>query len=79
LELALVRCTTAKVELLTAATAFCKALDEEQRADEALAALGATPPRVGLDRVTYAAWQVHRGQAFWDRTPAEATPLKAAQ
>jgi citrate lyase alpha subunit len=78
LELALVRCTTAKVALLEAAELFRKALDEEQRADEHAASLGITPPRLELDRVTYAAWQVHRGQAFWDRTPAEATPLRDA-
>ena len=79
LELALTRSTRAKLALIDAAETFRKALDEEARADDALVKLGATPARIELDKVTYAAWQVHRGAAFWDRAPADPIPLKAVE
>ncbi len=79
LQLVLDHSTRSKVRLLEAAEQFLKALDEEQKADNAVIELGATPTRLELDRVTYAAWQVHRGHAFWDRQPADPVPLKAVE
>jgi hypothetical protein len=79
LQLALDRSTRSKVALLEAAEKFVRALQEEQVADQAVIELGATPTRIDLDRVTYAAWQVHRGQAFWDREPADPVPLRVAE
>ena len=79
LELALDRCTRSKLQLIEAAQQFVRALQEEQVADQHAIDLGVTPPRLELDRVTHAAWQVHRGDAFWDREPADPTPLRVAE
>jgi hypothetical protein len=79
LQLILDRCTRSKLNLIAAADDFKRALEEEQRADQEAIAIGVTPPRLELDRVTHAAWQVHRGDAFWDREPADPVPLRVAE
>ena len=77
LELALSRCMKSKLRLLEVQRELLKALNEDREADKAALALGITPPAVTLERELHAARQMHRGDAFWEREPAEPTPLRA--
>lgn len=78
-ELALARCARSKIHLLEVQEILRRALAEEREADQKAIELGITPPRISLDRELHAAWQVHRGDAFWDRDPADPTPLRVAR
>ena len=77
LDLALNRCVRSKLHLLEVQRILVKALNEDREADKAALALGITPPAVTLERELHAARQMHRGDAFWEREPAEPTPLRA--
>ena len=73
-RLALDRCTHA----------IMAALDEQQRLERVLGELheaqlhaehvDVIPPGVRFDAAMHAAWQVSRGEAFWNRAPVEAVP-----
>ena len=78
-ELALNRCVRSKLNLLEVQRILVAALREDREADTAALALGITPPAVTLERELYAARQMHRGDAFWEREPVEPTPMRVAR
>lgn len=69
------------------ADAILAALQEEERlervlgdlrsAEEWAASLGLHPALPSFGKVMGAAYQVHRGVAFWDREPVEPVPAAA--
>jgi hypothetical protein len=78
-ELALDRCTRALLAGLAEEERLERVLDELHKAQAQALELGITPPRSSFRRVMAAAVQVHRGDAFWEREPAEPTPLEVAR
>lgn len=54
-------------------------LDEIHNAQAKVAEQGDRPRTPSFGRTMHAAWQVRRGDAFWDRAPADPVPLRVAE
>ena len=74
-QLALQRCTDAIMAALDEETRVERILTELHEAQLHCERQDVVPPGARFGRAMHAAWQVQRGEAFWNRAPVEAVPM----
>ena len=75
-QLALNRCTDAIMQALDMEGQLERALTELHEAQLHCERQDVVPPGARFGRAMHAAWQVQRGEAFWDRQPADPVPAR---